>query len=370
MTYWERHEAVIGALYESIMTPNAMNACMRDVAQLFASVDAVLLIMNTSTGFIEQEFFWTAPEDNGLYEEYYFHLDPRLAVASSLPIGLIWRCEEDFNASYVSRDAFYNEYLMPAGVRYTMGGKLTQVGDRLVYFALHRAPEQVGFSDADSAALQHLYPHLARSARLFIEFEQLRGGWGGPIAETMMGTLDRALIVTDIIGRLHFANAWSEKHLRASNVFSVLNGHLVCPNPGDHNLFTRVLTDVAQGLAGCEVVIGHDTAEPILLRVVPLPCDYPDRISRRILLTLSSLRPKRRPPPNLVSRHCGLTKKEAALACAIADGETLAQYATRNNVTYGTVRSQLHSIFEKTGVSRQLELVAMICGLPCAVDAD
>jgi len=35
VTFQQGQEAVIGSLYEAVMTPDAMNACMRDLAQLF-----------------------------------------------------------------------------------------------------------------------------------------------------------------------------------------------------------------------------------------------------------------------------------------------------------------------------------------------
>lgn len=58
----------------------------------------------------------------------------------------------------------------------------------------------------------------------------------------------------------------------------------------------------------------------------------------------------------------GLTKAEARLAIALADGCSPAQAADRFDVKLTTVRSQLQQIFAKTGTSRQAELVAMLLG--------
>ncbi len=58
----------------------------------------------------------------------------------------------------------------------------------------------------------------------------------------------------------------------------------------------------------------------------------------------------------------GLTRAEARLALALADGRSPAEAAELFDRKLTTVRSQLQQIFAKTGVSRQAELVAMLLG--------
>ncbi len=63
----------------------------------------------------------------------------------------------------------------------------------------------------------------------------------------------------------------------------------------------------------------------------------------------------------------GLTKSEARLAVRVADGTPLKQIATDLGVAYETSRAQLKSVFGKTSVRRQAELVALIGRLPAPV---
>jgi DNA-binding CsgD family transcriptional regulator/PAS domain-containing protein len=349
----ERYEKLVGSLYESVVTPDTMNTCMRDIAELFEARDSVLMIMNTQNGMIEQEFYWTAPEDYGAYEEHYYRLDPRIPGLEAQPIGEIWSCHEHFDITFIRQDPFYNEYFIPAGVRYTMGGRLVQVRERLVYYALHRAPDQPRFEDTDKLALARIYPHLARSSRLFIEFQELRGGWTGA-TETLMGLMDRALIVTNAQGRIHFANLAAESLLREGAVFQVRNKTLFVSSGGnDHSQLEGALRDAASKSEGREFVVGRDTACPLYLRIIPLPSDYSDPAHQKVLLWLTPLRPKHHISPDLLRRLYGLSQKEAKLACALAEGLTLTEYADVTHVGYGTVRSQVHAVFEKVGVSRQ-----------------
>jgi DNA-binding CsgD family transcriptional regulator len=56
----------------------------------------------------------------------------------------------------------------------------------------------------------------------------------------------------------------------------------------------------------------------------------------------------------------GLTPAEGRLAAALAKGDSLTTYALTAGIARNTARAQLASIFDKTGTSRQAELVALI----------
>ncbi|MGZ3377756.1 MAG: helix-turn-helix transcriptional regulator [Phenylobacterium sp.] len=59
-------------------------------------------------------------------------------------------------------------------------------------------------------------------------------------------------------------------------------------------------------------------------------------------------------------RDFGLTATESRLATYLGQGGSVAGYAEVFGVAVGTVRSQLKSIFAKTGVNRQAALAAII----------
>ena len=59
-----------------------------------------------------------------------------------------------------------------------------------------------------------------------------------------------------------------------------------------------------------------------------------------------------------------LSPAEARLALGLVAGHTVDEYARLAGVGTATVRSQLHSIFAKTGTHRQAALVALLSKLP------
>jgi DNA-binding CsgD family transcriptional regulator len=70
-----------------------------------------------------------------------------------------------------------------------------------------------------------------------------------------------------------------------------------------------------------------------------------------------------RPPEASLRVSFGLTAAEARLAARIASGDSLENIAEELGVTKETSRNQLKSIFQKIGVHRQAELVAIFARL-------
>jgi DNA-binding CsgD family transcriptional regulator len=65
--------------------------------------------------------------------------------------------------------------------------------------------------------------------------------------------------------------------------------------------------------------------------------------------------------PEMLATLYGLTAAEAELVTLLCQGETLDEAARIRGVSAHTARSQLKSVFSKTGVSRQADLVRLLC---------
>src|SRR5262245_11925974 len=74
---------------------------------------------------------------------------------------------------------------------------------------------------------------------------------------------------------------------------------------------------------------------------------------------------------DLLQRHFDLTPAEARLALHLVAGETLRSAEVKLSISYETARTHLKNIFNKTGTSRQAELVIVIVtALPGCVRLD
>jgi DNA-binding CsgD family transcriptional regulator len=67
---------------------------------------------------------------------------------------------------------------------------------------------------------------------------------------------------------------------------------------------------------------------------------------------------------DLVRRLFALSEAEAELSVALCCGKTLDDVATQRGTSINTIKSQLKSIFLKTGTKRQSELVSLLLASP------
>ncbi|MGH6805921.1 MAG: helix-turn-helix transcriptional regulator [Ensifer adhaerens] len=109
------------------------------------------------------------------------------------------------------------------------------------------------------------------------------------------------------------------------------------------------------------VLIERFGERPLLLRIQRLGSGLLDIFSHSVgVCIVEDMNPRSVSDTLLLARALRLTPAEASLAILLSKGITLRSAAERKGVSYETVRTQLRSIFDKTGVRRQSELVALI----------
>ena len=103
----------------------------------------------------------------------------------------------------------------------------------------------------------------------------------------------------------------------------------------------------------------------LALRTAPLPLDEGAvfRASAPVLVSVTDLESPVDAPDNELRDLFGLTAAEVRLAAAMFEGLTLAEAAEKFGLSVNTVRFQLARVFDKTGVSRQAELVKLMMRL-------
>jgi VCBS repeat-containing protein len=85
-----------------------------------------------------------------------------------------------------------------------------------------------------------------------------------------------------------------------------------------------------------------------------------------ILLTIGAKAKAPTIPMDHLAAWYGFTPTEARLAAALADGETLQNFARRRGVSENAVRYMLKGVLQKTGAPDQARVVAALRALPVA----
>jgi DNA-binding CsgD family transcriptional regulator len=113
------------------------------------------------------------------------------------------------------------------------------------------------------------------------------------------------------------------------------------------------------------VVISRKGRRPLLVQGVALENGAADYFgaARALLLIVDPFREQESVPADEIRRGLGLTKAEAALLMLLHSDIALPQAAEQLGVSYETARTQLKSIFNRTGVRRQSEALQLVHNL-------
>lgn len=87
----------------------------------------------------------------------------------------------------------------------------------------------------------------------------------------------------------------------------------------------------------------------------------------RVLIYMGMVGQEIAPSPQRLHQLFNLTRREAALALLLARGQTLAEAATELGISDQTARAYLKQVFQKSGATRQAELVRRIQGSIAAI---
>jgi DNA-binding CsgD family transcriptional regulator len=101
--------------------------------------------------------------------------------------------------------------------------------------------------------------------------------------------------------------------------------------------------------------------QPLIFSVFSLPPRCPsDHAAARLLVILRDPDRQSAVPWQVFARQFQLTPAELRLCVAWANGLSLAEYSEKFHVSPHTARSQLKSVFDKTGTHRQVQLLRLI----------
>jgi DNA-binding CsgD family transcriptional regulator len=220
---------------------------------------------------------------------------------------------------------------------------------------------QKPFAENEILALNNLRPMISQSIDLELASNQVELR----TSVKLIGALGLPAIVIDENRRVLAENEQFDEIrqliVRNSSRFIILDAK------ADAELENALINpDVRKnGLISTFSVIAGE-APPYVARVMSLREKY-SLCSRALLLMFTSLEMRQAPTECLIRSLFGMTPSEAKVARALATGKTVGEIAENSNLSPGTVRTHVRAVLEKTGSSRQVDLVALLVSLPLAL---
>jgi DNA-binding CsgD family transcriptional regulator len=231
-----------------------------------------------------------------------------------------------------------------------------------------RGPKEDRYDSRALVPLRELSPHVRRALQVT---HRCRGD--AEHRESLIATLNRVedgIFFVDATNRIVFSNDAAERLLKRQ-VLTVRNGRLAAPLDTESIALDTLLKRVTKTGDGSETDPGgrlslHGADGELCATVVASPLrtsHINERFGPKPVRAAVFVRERiafTQPGPEMLRTLFSLTPAELHLAQGLGNGLRLQEIADGRGVSKETMRSQLSSIFNKTGVRRQSDLIKVL----------
>jgi DNA-binding CsgD family transcriptional regulator len=369
----EKLSALIGAIYDCAVAPDRWEATLQSIRTELCFATAVLAVNPLPAG--ELTIFATsgiAPEWLGRiwgYGEETLELWGGAARISQFPL------DEPIVQSQVTDRATWNdnpwitEWGYPQGLWDAVGFAFARdpkmIGN--LTFGRHRTAGEVG--DAEMTALRLIAPHVRRAIAIshLLEVKTLEALTFASALETLTAGV---VLVDERLGIVH-ANDAAGAMLRARDPIRSQQGRLtlayaVASKALETAVEVAARNEMDLGRRGIGIPLRRADGAPCVAHVMPLRVGQirpglAHRATAAVFVAAAASPP--RMPADALALLYDLTPAESRIFELIVDGQVPADIAVMLGIAPSTVKTHLLRVFDKTGCSRQVELVKLAASM-------
>jgi len=304
----------------------------------------------------------------------------RSATTNSIAQVATTRSEGDVDtlATMFSDDTWerapVNRYMLrPLGLRDVLGMAVLRSSRRGVWLGTFRRGSVGNFGPQQVDFFRLLAPHIIRSMRIcdILDLQVVA-------MERLAGVIDRlstAVFLVDESSRVVHHNVAAEALLDRSEFLRVSQGRLTATSPAARaELAAAIKAAVSDGVSGMPMQHAVPLGDGALGRgaiatVLPLGRGQPEAQEAAAAVFVQDAVVAPSILLDAFGTLYGLTPAEQRCVGALMAGWTLSEAAAMLCVRESTAKTHLKNIFQKTGTSRQVELIRLVMALAAPIRA-
>ena len=297
------------------------------------------------------------------YREQFFSLDPFV----NLPLEQVIALEDILPDQDLMTSDYYLHYLQPINLFRILGVDTAEPGGMLARLRFSRRRSEECFQARDRKLLELITPHLRRAIQVYAKLNRMTSE--RDVYARAVNQLSVATIILDEQGRLLNTNAVGKALLDQADGLSLKGQRLHIEGRDINKELQQALGTIirAQQRGATSVVRALRVPRPggrsdlgLVIRPVPTSEWSEGQSSPCAAVFISDPDLQESTSQQTLGELFELTPAEANVATLLARGLSLAQVSAAQGISQHTARAQLKSIFAKTGVSRQAELVRLV----------
>lgn len=356
--------AIADRLYAGMTDSRVWSDALIACADLTQSKGLALFAFNPLSGAVlRDEVHRLDMELSVRYRTYWSAHDTRMDRGFEIPVG-----EPIYEGRLMDlrdwrKSEIFNEFLSPRNLPYMLAYSLHKSSNKLILVSLQASHRRGPFDQRDAERLAPLVPHIQRAFKIRDRLEacEIRAS----NLATLLSRTSFGVFLLDEVGKILETNTRAEELLRTESTLRKEADHSLWLFGGAGNELQRWIAAGRPSDNFTEELLRvprFDARQPLSVMVSPLhgiPTGWLSSHPRRMVLVFDAEQQLAAMPAVLCAQF-GLTTKEAELASLLALGINLESAAQRMNIKFHTARSHLKSIFAKTGVHSQSELVRQV----------
>jgi DNA-binding CsgD family transcriptional regulator len=290
---------------------------------------------------------------------------------AELPEGKVFCLSDRVTQRELNKLDHYKNFMKVYGVTDIMGFDVCDdESDSHIRLRLRvvRLGEEAKFTGVEKQRLASIIPLMKKSLTIYSRME-IRGV-SQEIYQELLASMDIASFILGSNFEVMAKNYLAEQVIKNKDGLFLENKKLRCLNSTEQKKFTEACKGVldARSMDDSAFVLENFTfsrSEPganwsALVRLVDSHNFMGADTSPELLLLLRDSSRRQVPTPALLRDVFGLTPAEAKLTLKLLDGLSLTAAAEEIGVSRNTARTQLSSVFSKTNLNSQAQLVKLV----------
>ena len=366
---------VVGQIYEAAADPDKLAAVVDVVQKAMDIGSALLFVSDHRSGDLIKLLGTSAnfdPQARSDYRLHYHNQNPWYQNAKNKNGLFVRHGGELIEAGEFEKTEFRADWCKRVGIYHFLGGTAPVRGNLAVAVGLHKSFGSDGFSEEDKRVFSILLQHLVRACQLADKI----GTLVGREAQTfeLLSKLNVGFILVDKSCRPLHVNGLADKLLRSSRWLTYSNGRVRPIYPALQPAFEQRVGKAAsldmsdQLIPGGVIALLDPIERPLAVSIIPFMSTGLGLGTEQsaVAILFSDPDAKLKPTAGDIAALFDFTPAEAKLVAQLVEGRSMVDAAQSIGISPNTAKSQLQSVFLKTGCNKQSELVSMIVSNPLA----
>lgn len=370
MNQHEQLLSLCAGFYDAALDPSAWSAVLARVAACLGAVGADLHLLDDDV--LRCNYMGVQPpEVLDEYAAHFLHREPRSLALRHLPPGEVITDLHIVDADSMARHPYYADFLPRIGLGHCIAAAPLKDAHHRAYFGVHLPPKMGAPSGEMLALVKAMQPHLGRAVSA--QFRMMDAELRNQVYSDALDRLSCGVAIVNGSGKLMLSNAAAHAMFEQGLCLKLVQERLTASIASESRKLQLLIQNAVtrRDLRGGALIV-HGPGQHVVSVTVDAASEaFRTRTGGAAYVYLSDMQARpSRARQQQVREMFGLTASETRIAVGIADGEPLQAVAAQAGVAYESARFTLKRVYEKLGVHKQGELVALIhAALPPLRDA-